>query len=418
MWCAIPPDAWQSVCAERDAADPLAHVRARFVLPPGEVYLAGHSLGPLVAGVSERIAHVIAREWGERGVRSFSEHGWIDAPARIGAQLARLLGAASDEVVVCDSTSVNLFKLLSAALALRPGRARIVTELATFPSDLYVAEGVASLSGGAHRVCAVPRDALDAAIDTDTAVLLLTHVEYQTGALRDLASLSRRARDVGAISLWDLSHSAGVVPLDLHAAGVDLAVGCTYKYLCGGPGAPAYAYVRRDLAASLRSPLRGWLGHASPFAFEPSFRPAAGASALVCGTPPILSMLALEASLAALADVDVARVREKSVALSDLLIAYVEQRAPDPSLELASPRDADARGSQVSFRHPGALALSRALAARGVIADFRTPDLLRLGLAPLALRFTDVLCAARTLCDVLESQTWDRETYRGDVRVT
>ena len=411
-------------CSALDASDPLAGVRDRFVLPSGAngaarpwVYLAGHSLGAMPRDVPDTVAEVLRAHWGQLGVRAWGEAGWIDAPARLARQLAPLLGADPDEVMVCDSTSVNLFKLLAAALRLRPGRTKIVTESATFPTDLYIASGLADWLGGEHRLVTAPIEKLGDQLDDTTAVLLMTHVEYQTGALRDLHGLTERARAVGALALWDLSHSAGVVPIDLHAASVELAVGCTYKYLCGGPGAPAYLYVRRDLQDSVRHPLEGWLGHTDPFAFESDYRPAAGVFRLLSGTPPMLSMLALERALAVLDGIGVEAIRAKSVALSELLVSCLEASWPDRALGLASPRDPELRGSQISLRHPEAAAIARALAAQGVIVDSRAPDLVRFGISPLVLRFVDVFDAAERLIEIVASRAWDRPEFRAPARV-
>ena len=404
--------------AERlDAADPLASFRDRFVLPEGLVYLDGNSLGALPRAAAERVARAVSREWGEGLIRSWNDAGWIDLPRRVGDKVGRLVGAEPGEVVCSDSTSVNLFKVLSAALSLRPGRMTILSEEGNFPTDLYVSEGLARLLGRGHRLRLVPKDALRDALDGDAAVLLLTHVDYRTGERHDMTALTRAAHDAGALAIWDLAHTAGAMPVDLHAAGADLAVGCGYKYLCGGPGAPAFLWVPRRLQGSFSQPLSGWLGHAAPFAFESAYRPAEGIGRFLCGTPPILSMSALDAALDVLLEADLELVREKSQALGSFFVEAVEEACGD-ALRLVSPREAARRGSQVSFAHPDAYAVMQALIARGVVGDVRAPDVLRFGFAPLYVRFVDAFDAARALADVLSSRVHERPELRRVAAVT
>jgi len=404
--------------AERlDAADPLASFRDRFVLPEGLVYLDGNSLGALPRAAAERVARAVSREWGEGLIRSWNDAGWIDLPRRVGDKVGRLVGAEPGEVVCSDSTSVNLFKVLSAALSLRPGRMTILSEEGNFPTDLYVSEGLARLLGRGHRLRLVPKDALRDALDGDAAVLLLTHVDYRTGERHDMTALTRAAHDAGALAIWDLAHTAGAMPVDLHAAGADLAVGCGYKYLCGGPGAPAFLWVPRRLQGSFSQPLSGWLGHAAPFAFESAYRPAEGIGRSLCGTPPILSMSALDAALDVLLEADLELVREKSQALGSFFVEAVEEACGD-ALRLVSPREAARRGSQVSFAHPDAYAVMQALIARGVVGDVRAPDVLRFGFAPLYVRFVDAFDAARALADVLSSRVHERPEFRRVAAVT
>lgn len=402
-----------------DAADPFAPLRARFALPEGVVYLDGNSLGALPRSAADRVAATVADEWGEGLIRSWNAAGWIDAPARIGAKLAPLIGAAADEVIVADSTSVNLYKLLVAALQAQrqtgPGRTVILTEPGNFPTDLYLAQGIAATFPGIE-VRAVERDRIVAAIDGDTAVVLLTHVHYKTAAKFDLAAVTAAAQAQGALMLWDLSHSAGAVAVDLDAANADLAVGCGYKYLNGGPGAPAFLYVARRHQATLRSPLTGWMGHAAPFDFGDDYAPGEGIKRFLCGTPPILGLAALEAALDEFARADAAALFAKGQALSDLFIRLVEARCPD--LTLATPRDRAARGSHVSFAHPDAWPVMAALIERGVIGDFRAPDLLRFGFTPLYTSFTDVWRAADALADVLANRTWDEPRHHERAAVT
>ena len=401
----------------RDAADPLAPFRERFLMPEGLVYLDGNSLGALPSAAAERVARVVAREWGEGLVRSWNDAGWIDLPRRVGDKIARLVGAPPGSVVCADSTSVNVFKVLAAALALRPERRTILSEEGNFPTDLYVAEGLVRLVGRGHRLRLVPKGELLSALDADTAVLLLTHVDYRTGERHDLPALTRAAHGVGALAAWDLAHTAGAMPVDLAAADADFAVGCGYKYLCGGPGAPAFLFVAARLQERFDSPLSGWLGHAAPFAFESGYRPADGIGRALCGTPPILSMSSLDAALDLLLEADLSLVRAKSERVTSFFLEAVEQECGG-AVRLVSPREAERRGSQVSFAHPDGYAVMRALAERGVLGDFRAPDFLRFGFAPLTVRFVDAWDAARALADVLSSRAHERPDLRRRAAVT
>jgi kynureninase len=400
-----------------DARDELATFRDDFALPAGVVYLDGNSLGALPRATAGRVLELVEREWGDGLVRSWNASGWIDLPRRVAARIAPLVGARADEVAVADSTSVNLFKLLAGALRLRPGRRVILSEAENFPTDLYVAQGLASLLGGAS-LRAVPRAELHAALDDDVAVLMLTHVDFRTGELHDMAERTRAAHAAGALALWDLAHSAGAVPVDLSACAADLAVGCGYKYLNGGPGAPAFAFVARLHQDAFETPLTGWMGHAEPFAFDPRYHPAPGVERLACGTPPVLSLAALECGVETVARAGLGRLRAKSVALTGLFVDLVEQECAGAGLELASPRDPERRGSQVSLRHPEGYAIVRALAARGVIGDFRSPDVLRFGFAPAYLRFADVWDAVAALGAVMERREWAQAEHRVRARVT
>ncbi|WP_294324496.1 kynureninase [uncultured Sphingomonas sp.] len=400
----------------RDAADPLAPMRARFALPAGKIYLDGNSLGVLPQRTMARMERVVTREWGQDLIGSWNAHDWIGAPLRIGDRIAPLIGAAAGEVAVADSTSANLFKLLAAAIAARPGRRTILSEPGNFPTDLYVASGVADFMGATLKT--VPADRIVEAIDDDVAVVLLTHVHYKTARRLDMATITAAAHAAGALTLWDLSHSVGAVPVDLNDAGADLAVGCGYKYLNGGPGAPAFLFVAGRHHARLRSPLSGWMGHSTPFAFDDGYDPAPGIARFLCGTPPILGLAALEEGLALFEEVDFTAVTAKSVALSTLLIERVEERCAAFGLELATPRDPAARGSHVSFRHPHAYALCQALIEDGVVGDFRAPDILRFGLTPLYLGYADVWQAVEKLHDILEQRRWDDPRFRVAMRVT
>ncbi len=403
--------------AALDAQDELAFLRDEFFLPTGVVYLDGNSLGALPRAALARVREVLEREWGEGLVRSWNTHGWIDLPARVAALLAPLVGAAADEVAVADSTSVNLFKLLAGGLRLRPGRKVILSEEENFPTDLYVAQGLSALL---DRVTLrlVPRAGLARALDESVAVLMLTHVDFRTGSLHDMPEWTRAAHRVGALALWDLAHSAGALPVDLAGCEADLAVGCGYKYLNGGPGAPAFAFVARRHHEAFETPLTGWMGHAEPFAFDPRYRPAAGIARLLCGTPPILSLAALECGVETISRAGVGRLRRKSMALTDLFVRLVEQECPGAGLALASPCEAERRGSQVALRHPEGYAIVQALIARGVIADFRTPDILRFGFAPAYQRFTDVWDAVAALRAVMQRREWERPENGARAKVT
>ena len=414
----MPADSLTREDAEAlDAGDELAFLREEFALPPGVVYLDGNSLGALPRAAATRVRDVVEREWGLGLVRSWNTHGWIDLAARTAALLAPLVGAAADEVAVADSTSVNLFKLLAGALRLRRGRSVILSEEENFPTDLYVAQGLSSMLEGV-TLRLVPRASLAGALDESVAVLTLSHVDFRTGALHDMPEWTRAAHRAGALALWDLAHSAGALPVDLAGCEADLAVGCGYKYLNGGPGAPAFAFVARRHQGGFVTPLQGWMGHAEPFAFDPRYRPAAGIARLLCGTPPVLSLAALECGVEAISRAGVARLRRKSVALTELFVRLVEQECPGAGLALASPREAERRGSQVALRHAEGYAIVQALIARGVIADFRTPDVLRFGFAPAYLRFTDVWDAVAALRAVVEQREWQRPEHGARAKVT
>jgi kynureninase len=405
-------------CEALDRRDPLARFRERFLMPEGVLYLDGNSLGPLQKAIPERLRQVVEREWGEGLIRSWNAAHWIELPRKIGDKIAPLIGAEPGEVVVADSTSVNLFKLLSAALDLQQGRTVILSERDNFPTDLYVAQGVRDQLGRRHELKLVDARELRDAIDDRVAVVMLTHVNFRTGSRHDMAAITAAARAKGALMLWDLSHSAGAMPLALGAAGADLAVGCGYKFLNGGPGAPAFLYVRRGLQNRIRPPLSGWMGHREPFAFVADYAPAEGIARNLCGTPPVLAMAALDAALDIWSEVDLGAVRAKSVSLADLMIELVERQVPALGLTLATTREAERRGSQVSFSHPEGYAVMQALIARGVIGDFRSPDLIRFGLTPLYLRYVDVFDAVTILADILQHRHWDRPEFKRRAKVT
>jgi kynureninase len=408
----------RETCLSFDRQDPLASLRQEFAVPQDAIYLDGNSLGALPRETLPRLTHVIAEEWGNGLIRSWNAAHWMDAPARIGDKIARMIGATAGEVIVADSTSVNLFKLLAGALQVQPGRHFILTEASNFPTDLYIAQGLIESLGGNHALRVVERAELERSLDGSVAVLMLTHVDYATGEIHDMRRITAAAQKFGALMLWDLSHSAGAVPVNLNAAQVDLAVGCGYKYLNGGPGAPAYAFVAKGLQDALQSPLSGWMGHAAPFAFEPAYRAAPGIKRLLAGSPPILSMLALEVAVDLWLRVDQNEARRKSMALGDLFIKQVDETCRDLGVEVVSPREAAIRGSQVSLRHKEGYRVMRALIDRGVIGDFRTPDLMRFGFAPLYTRYVDAFDAVRCLRDVLRSRAWDRPEYANRLPVT
>ena len=403
---------------ERDASDPLARMRERFDLPDGMIYLDGNSLGALPHIARDRIRQLIEDQWGLDLIKSWNVHDWYDMPRRCGAKLAPLIGARPDEVVCADSTSVNLFKLLAAALAERPDRRVIVSEKGNFPTDLYIAQGLTGMLDRGHELRLVESDGeLEAAIRDDVAVVMLTHIDYRSGRMHDMAALTARAHRAGALVLWDLAHSAGAVPVDLNGAGADLAVGCGYKYLNGGPGAPAFLFIAGRLQARIRPPLSGWMGHAAPFDFDWSYAPAEGIARNLCGTPPVLSLAALEAGLDTMAGVDMAAVRAKSLALGDLFIELVEQRCAGHGFALVSPRD-ESRGSQVSFAHPHGFPIMQALIAGHVVGDFRAPDILRFGLTPLYTRYVDIWDAVGVLAGIMDSGAWDRPAFHARGAVT
>jgi kynureninase len=421
--------ATRQACEALDAADPLAPLREQFELPPGIIYLDGNSLGVLPRATPDRIAQVVRCEWGRDLITSWNRAGWISLPQRVGDKIARLVGAAPGELVVADSTSVNLFKVLWAALALQRAadaggaRRRIVSERSNFPTDLYIAESLAAQHG--CELVLVEHDGLLAEIDARCAVLMLTQVNYRTGRLHDMAALTRAAHAVGALAIWDLAHSAGALPVDLKGGDADFAVGCGYKYLNGGPGAPAFVWAHPRHAGRAAQPLSGWMGHAAPFEFTPGYRPAAGMARYLCGTPPVVQMAALECGvdtvLAAEPLGGMPALRAKSLAMTRLFAELVESRCAGHGLVLASPREDAERGSQVCLAHADpalAFGVVQALIARGVVGDYRAPDILRFGFTPLYLRHVDVWDAAEHLRQVLASGQWREPRFQHKGAVT
>lgn len=416
----------REACVARDAADPLRALREQLDVPAGTIYLDGNSLGVLPRATAARVQQVLRDEWGRDLIKSWNSAGWIDLPRRVGDKIARLVGAGAGELVVADSTSVNLYKVLSAAISIAkssgdPTRRVILSERDNFPTDLYIAESLAAQHGMELKL--VMAGELAASIDERLAVLMLTEVNYRTGALHDMAALTRAAHAAGALALWDLAHSAGALPVDLRGADADFAVGCGYKYLNGGPGAPAFVWVHPRHAERFVQPLSGWMGHAAPFEFTPGYRPAAGIARYLCGTPPVLSMAALECGvdtvLAAEPLGGLRALREKSLALTQLFIDLVEARCAGHALALVTPREAARRGSQVCLaRAEGGYAIVQALIARGVIGDFRAPDVLRFGFTPLYVGFADVWDAVEHLRQVLDSGEWREARFNQRAAVT
>ncbi|EWT01651.1 kynureninase [Intrasporangium oryzae NRRL B-24470] len=399
-----------SRAADLDANAPLSGIRDRFTLPEGVIYLDGNSLGALPTAVTEVVHDVLERQWGERLIRSWNEADWWGAPTRIGDALGRLVGAATGQIVVTDSTSVNLFKALMGAARLRPGRTVVLTDPDSFPTDLYMTDSAARLAGlEVRRVH--PRDAVRAIHEAGDSLALASYsqVDYRTGEKWDLVSITEAAHAVGALACWDLCHSAGAMEVDLDAGGADLAVGCGYKYLNGGPGAPAFLYVAQRHLADFDQPLTGWHGHARPFEMGPSYAPAEGIARGRVGTPPLISMLALEAALTAYDGLEPAQVRAQSLSVTEAFIGALDALGVD--LPLATPRDPDRRGSQVSLRHPQAFAVVQALIARGVIGDFREPDIIRLGFAPLYVTHVDAVNAAAHVQAVLDGREYERPEF-------
>ena len=410
-------DALLQRARQLDADDPLKGFRERFELPDGLVYLDGNSLGALPKATPARLQSVVAREWGEGLIGSWNDADWVDLPRRLGDKIGRLIGAGKGETLVCDSVSINIFKALTAALSLWPERAVILTEEGNFPTDHYMMQGLARFSGGKIECRAVPREAVEDALTSDVAAVLLTHVHYQTGEMWDMAGVTARAHDAGALAIWDLSHSVGAMPLDLLGSQADFAVGCGYKYLNGGPGAPAFLSVA-ERHQSAQIVLSGWFGHARPFAFEETYEPAGGIERFQSGTPGILGMAALESGVDLMLEADLGAVRAKSLGLGDLLIDAMLPVCEAYGFELVTPQDHSARGSHISYRHENAYEITQALIARGVVGDYREPGILRLGLTPLYTRYADIVRAVMTLAEVCSKSSWDRDEYRVRGKVT
>ncbi|WP_076860278.1 kynureninase [Bradyrhizobium mercantei] len=384
--------------------------KAMFQLPADVIYLDGNSLGALPLGVAERVAHVITAEWGNELIRAWNSAGWYVQPRRVGDRLARLIGAAPGTVMVGDTLSLKVYQALAAGLELNRERKVVLSDTGNFPTDLYMAEGLIATLGRGHQLRLAAPDEVEAALSDDIAVLYLTEVDYRTGRRHDMRTLTAKAHALGIVTVWDLAHSAGALPVDLGGTGVDFAAGCTYKYLNAGPGAPAFLYVAPWHADQARAALSGWMGHAKPFAFDLAYQPADGVERMRVGTPPVLAMAALEASLDIWDRVDIGEVRARSLALGDLLIAEVARRCP--SLRLVTPQAHAERGSHVSFAFAGGYAAMQALISRGVIGDFRAPDIMRFGITPLYIGEPEVLKAAEIIEEVINGEVWRRQEYQ------
>ena len=393
-----------------------AATRALFHLPEGIIYLDGNSLGPLPKAAAQRVADCVTKEWGDMLITGWNKAGWMDLPARIGARIGRLIGAAPGAVTMGDTLSIKVYQALASAFELNPARRVVLSDTGNFPSDLYIADGLCRTLGHGYTLRTVAPEEVEGAIDDTVAVLMLTEVDYRTGRRHDMKRLTERAHAAGALAVWDLAHSAGALPVDLAGCDADFAVGCTYKYLNSGPGGPAFIYVAPRFAERARPALSGWLGHEAPFAFDLDYRPGRGIERMRVGTPPILQLAALDASMDIWDRVDMQDVRSRSIELTQAFIAGVE--AACPGLALASPRDPAARGSQVSFRHPEGYAIMQALIARGVIGDFRAPDILRFGFTPLYTTMDDVAGAVAILAQIVNGRLWDRPEYKVRARVT
>jgi kynureninase len=390
--------------------------RDAFVLPEGMIYLDGNSLGPLPKAAAARVAQTVTDEWGQMLITGWNKAGWMDQPARVGDRIARLIGAEPGTVVMGDTLSIKVYQALASALAMNPARKVILSDSGNFPSDLYMAEGLCRTLGADYELRVVEPEAVLDAIDESVAVTLITEIDYRTGRRHDMAAITARAHEKGALTIWDLAHSAGALPVHLAEVGADFAVGCTYKYLNSGPGGPAFIYVAPRHAETARPALSGWLGHESPFAFDLAYRPGRGIERMRVGTPPVLQLAALEAALDVWDHVDLADLRAASLSLTDQFIAGVEATCPD--LTLATPREHARRGSQVSFRHPQGYAIMQAMIARGVIGDFRAPDILRFGFTPLFIGAEDVAKAVEILAEVMAKRLWDRPEYQTRAKVT
>jgi len=404
-------------CLALDAVDPLAPLREHFVLNPGEIYLDGNSLGPLSHGTQRRVRDVLDHEWGQGLIRSWNAAGWMDAPLTLGDRLAPLIGAGPGEVLVADTLTFFLAKAIGGALELRRDRHVVITDAVNFHSDLYIVAGMAKLAGREIVVKTIDRATLADHLDEDVALVMLTHVDFRTGEMLDLAGITAAVHGVGALMLWDFAHSTGAVPLDVTAADVDFAAGCGYKYLNGGPGAPAFLYVAPRWQGVLRNPLPGWMGHARPFDFDPDYEAGSGMRAYVTSSPSVLALAALEGGLEVFERTTMAEVRTKSLALTDLFIDLVEGALPGV-FEVVTPRDHGRRGSQVALRHAQGYGVIQALIARGVIGDFRAPDICRFGFTPLYLRYVDVYDAVEILVDVMLTSSHLDEKYAVRLAVT
>ncbi len=401
-----------------DANDPLAPSRDKFVIAEDEIYLDGNSLGLLPKAAIERTREVITQEWGQGLIRSWNKADWVNAPRRIGDKIATFVGANPGEVICADSTSANLFKLAAAAVKMQPGRHKIISEPGNFPTDLYILQGLVQYLGSDYTLAVIERDKIPDAIDEDTAAVVLTQVHYKTGLMFDMKAITKRAHDKGALALWDLSHSAGALAVDLNGCNADMAVGCGYKYLNGGPGAPAFLFVAKRHQDKIQTPLTGWFGHEAPFVFDDDYRPASGIERTQCGTPAVIGLSVLEVGVDIMAQADMSDIRRKSSKMGDLFIQLLDEKCKDYGFEIVSPRDANVRGSQVSMKHDNGYAIVQALIARGVIGDFRAPDIMRFGFTPLYLRYIDIWNMVEILVEIMETNEWQKPEYSKVAAVT
>ena len=414
----------REACLQADQHDPLAGFRSRFALPEGVIYLDGNSLGPMPVTASRRAAEVITEEWGTELIRAWNTRGWFDLPAKLGDMVSPLIGGQAGETVVTDSTSINLFKAVAAALTIqeadRPGRRVIISERENFPTDLYILQGLSTFIDRGYEIKLIDDEQvhLEDLLDESVALVALSHVNYRTGLLRDMAEVTAQAHDAGALVIWDLCHTAGALPIELSTCGVDFAVGCTYKYLNAGPGAPAFIWVSEQHQNRFWQPLSGWWGHKSPFDMSPEYAPATGIGRYLCGTQSVTALAIAECGLDIAAAADLAEIRRKSLALGDLLIDLVETKCAGHPLTLVTPREHQRRGSHISFLHPEGYAVVQALIARGVVGDYREPEVIRLGLTPLYLGFTDIWDAVEILADILDTRAWDTQEFRTRGAVT
>jgi kynureninase len=399
-----------------DQNDSLAPMRDEFSLQDGLIYLDGNSLGVLPKATATHLSEVIQQQWGVDLIRSWNCNQWMQKPTELGDKIGRLVGAKAGQMLVCDTTSINIFKLAAAAVKMRPDRTKLITETGNFATDLYLLQGLAQLLGDRVHVVALPRDQVLDAIDDDTALVLLTHTHFKTGTLWDMPAVTQLAQQHGALMMWDLSHSVGAMPIHLDKVNADLAVGCTYKYLNGGPGSPAFVYVAKRHLSEFEQPLTGWLGHAKPFDFEDDYQGAAGIQQAMCGTPPVLANAALEVALDVMLKADMNEVRRKSQHMGNLFIQLIEQRCP--WFELASPIDDDQRGSQVSLIHSQGYAIVQALIERNIVGDFRAPDNLRFGFTPLYLKYVDLWDTVEALADIMANELWNQPQFLSKQAVT
>ena len=391
-------------------------MKDKFILPEGMIYLDGNSLGPLSQSLDKHLSNMVRNQWGQHLIKGWNEDQWMAQPARVGDMVGRLIGAKPGSVTMGDTLSLKVFQALSAALQMRPERKVILSDSGNFPTDLYMAQGLISQLDAGHELRIVAPEEVGSAINDEIAAVMITQVDYRTGRLHDMNDITQKAHEAGAVMIWDLAHSAGAIPVDVTNSHAEFAVGCTYKYLNGGPGAPAFIYVRPDIIEDIQPALSGWLGHDAPFAFEPDYRPATGIERMRVGTPPVLQLTALEAALETWEGVDMNDIRTASMSLCELFIREVEAKCPD--LTLASPRDPSQRGSQVSFAFEHGYAAMQALISRDVIGDFRAPNIMRFGFTPLYIDEDDVLGAVEILADILDNRLWDTPEFKVKSRVT